>query len=109
MFGHISATPSRAERLQQDGARSESALVNGDPTGGSDLLSHVSGALFDTGNERMPTIIPGSSLSESPPRRRLSAPALSVGIVIYLVSLGLVATATVGVFFGAGFLLLWHP
>src|SRR5712671_5661968 len=43
------------------------------------------------------------------PRRQLAASALSVGSLLYLASVGLVATAIIGVFFGAGFLLLGPP
>jgi hypothetical protein len=39
-------------------------------------------------------------------RRQLAASALSVGNLLYLASVGLLATAIIGVFFGAGFLLL---
>jgi hypothetical protein len=39
-------------------------------------------------------------------RRQLAASALSVGNLLYLASVGLVATAIIGVFFGVGFLLL---
>jgi hypothetical protein len=36
-------------------------------------------------------------------------PQLSVGLILYLTSIGLVATATIGVFFGIAFLLLLQP
>ncbi len=42
-------------------------------------------------------------------RRQFAASALSVGNLLYLASIGLVATAIIGVFFGAGFLLLGPP
>jgi hypothetical protein len=40
---------------------------------------------------------------------RTVPPGLTVGTLLYLSSLGVVATATTGVFFGIGFLLLAHP
>jgi len=42
-------------------------------------------------------------------RRQFAASALSVGNLLYLTSVGLVATAIIGVFFGAGFLMLGPP
>ncbi len=44
-----------------------------------------------------------------PPNECTRAPEPSVGTLLYLVSLGVVATATVVVFFGLGFFLLIHP
>jgi hypothetical protein len=61
--------------------------------------------LFDPDNERwLPAPVPAASIAV---RRR--PPALPIGILIYLLSVGLVATATVGVFFGIGFFLLVQP
>jgi hypothetical protein len=51
--------------------------------------------------------IPGA-LSE-PGNARAAAPQPTVGTLLYLGSLGVVATATAGVFFGIGFLLLAYP
>lgn len=44
-----------------------------------------------------------------PPNKRTRAPQPNVGTLLYLVSLGVVATAIVVVFFGLGFFLLAHP
>jgi hypothetical protein len=44
-----------------------------------------------------------------PSRAPMTSAALPVGSLLYLVLVGLVAAATIGVFFGAGFLLLVHP
>jgi hypothetical protein len=44
-----------------------------------------------------------------PPNERTTAPEPHVGTLLYLISLGVVATATVVVFFGLGFFLLAHP
>jgi hypothetical protein len=44
----------------------------------------------------------------SMPNRRVSSASLPIGVLLYLVSIGFVAAATVGLFFGSGFLLLAH-
>jgi hypothetical protein len=41
--------------------------------------------------------------------RRIAAPRLTIGTLIYLVSCGIVAATTVGAFFGVAFLSLAHP
>jgi len=51
--------------------------------------------------------VPGA-LSE-PGNTCAAAPEPTVGTLLYLGSLGVVATATAGIFFGIGFLLLAHP
>jgi hypothetical protein len=56
-----------------------------------DTPAEKSGLFSETGNERT------------------AAPQLTIGTLLYLVSLGMVAAATVGAFFGVGFLLLAHP
>jgi hypothetical protein len=43
------------------------------------------------------------------PSRRVSSARVPIGILLYLVSVGFVGAATVGVFFGSGFLLLAQP
>jgi hypothetical protein len=50
-----------------------------------------------------------SSPDPVPSRAPATSTALPVGGLLYLVLVGLVAVATIGVFFGAGFLLLAHP
>ena len=63
----------------------------------------------DTGNPRLLSDSGRpASPSSSTPRTRAAAQRLSVGILLYLISVGLVAVATIAVFFGAGFFLLAH-
>src|SRR5438876_8765508 len=62
------------------------------PTGGSDKQVYRPTVASDAGAEQ--------------PRRRLGASALSVGNVLYLASVGVIATAIAGIFFGAGLLVL---
>jgi hypothetical protein len=70
----------------------------------------MSGMFSDTGNERLvPGLVPGASLPTPAPSRRNMAAGLQVGILLYLVSVGLVAIATIGVFFGIAFFLLAQP
>ncbi len=45
----------------------------------------------------------------SPPTRHIAAAGRPVGNLLYLVFVGLVASATIGVFFGIGFFLLVQP
>jgi hypothetical protein len=62
-----------------------------DRAGFFDTPVEKSGLFSETGNERT------------------AAPQLTIGTLLYLVSLGMVAAATAGAFFGVGFLLLAHP
>jgi hypothetical protein len=55
--------------------------------------------------ERKPAVVP----KVSTPSRRTSAAARSAGILLYLVSVGLIAAAIIGIFFGTGFWLLAPP
>jgi hypothetical protein len=73
-------------------ATPESVPRRSDPSRVSDTPAHRSLVPSDDGAVRS--------------RRQLAASALSVGNLLYLASVGLVATAIIGVFFGAGFLLL---
>ena|SRR6516162_4400344 len=45
----------------------------------------------------------------SPPSRRTDAAARTVGIMLFPVSVGLIAAAIIGIFFGTGFWLLASP
>jgi len=64
----------------------------------------------DTGNERLvPGLVPGASLPTPAPSRRNMAAGLPVGVLLDLVFVGLVAIATIGVFFGIGFFLFAQP
>jgi hypothetical protein len=70
----------------------------------------MSGMFSNTGSERLvPGLVPGASLPTPAPSRRNMAAGLPVGILLYLVFVGLVAIATIGVFFGIGFFLLAQP
>ena len=118
MPGEIFATPSLDElvrQLRQGSAEPESraaecASRTTDPAGGSKTLAEMSGMFSDTGNERLvPGLVPGASLPTPAPSRRNMAAGLPVGILLYLVSVGLVAIATIGVFFGIAFFLLAQP
>src|ERR1700730_1964856 len=118
MPGEIFATPSLDElvrQLRQGSVEPESRAAEGasrttDPAGGSKTLAEMSGMFSDTGNERLvPGLVPAGSLPTPAPSRRNMAAGLSVGILLYLVSVGLVAIAVIGVFFGIGFFLLAQP
>jgi len=83
------------------------APSNSDPAGTSTMLAAVAGSLADTAKERLlPGIVPGASPPKPAPRRRTATAPLSVGTLLHLVSIGLVATATIAAFFGIGFSLL---
>jgi hypothetical protein len=56
----------------------------------------------------MTQLMPEALLSEPPPRGH-PASILAIGNLLYLLSVGLVALLIIGVFFGAGFLLLMQP
>jgi TRAP-type uncharacterized transport system substrate-binding protein len=71
------------------------------------MLAEVSGTLADTGKGRLlPGVVPGASPPKPAPSRRTATAPLSVGTLLHLVSIGLVATATIAGFFGIGFFLL---
>jgi hypothetical protein len=67
-------------------------------------LGAASSMASDIRSERL---LPALVAETSPPRR--NGRALPFGILFYLLSVGVVATATVGVFFGIGFFLLAQP
>jgi hypothetical protein len=71
------------------------------------MLTGMSGVIPETRNEGpLSNLGPAASLSQPSPPRRVAETGRSVGILLYLVSVGLVAAAIIGVFFGTGFLLL---
>ena len=103
MPGYIFASSSLNELVREfRQASAAPGLVPGiarripDTAAFSDGLAERSGMLSDAGNERP---MPG----------RVPQVALPVGMVLNLVFVGLVAAATIGVFFGIGFYLLKHP
>jgi hypothetical protein len=70
----------------------------------------MSGMFSDTGDERLvPGLVPGASLPTPASSRRNMAAGLPVGVLLDLVLVGLVAIATIGVFFGIGFFLFAQP
>jgi hypothetical protein len=103
------STVSSSDEVVEDIAGVERAPPNiSDPPSSSNTLAEPSGTLSDIGQDRLlPVPLPEPSMPVS--HRRGAAPALPVGILLYLVSIGLIATATIGVFFGIGFLLLTEP
>src|SRR5258708_32843983 len=92
MFGQEVARSACDTLPRQNNARPESAPRRSDPSSVSDTPAHRS--LVPSDDEAVRS------------RRQLAASALSVGNLLYLASVGLVATAIIGVFFGVGFLLL---
>jgi hypothetical protein len=74
----------------------------------SDLLAEPRGRDSEAATDRR-LRVPASAVSAPVRRRRRSGPALPIGILLYLASIGVVATATVGVLFGIGFSLLVPP
>ena len=85
------------------------ASKTSDPASFPEMRAEKSDAPPDTEDQRL---LPDSGFAAAPSTStrptRAAAARLPVGILLYLVSAGLVATATIGVFFGAGFLLLAH-
>jgi len=72
-----------------------------EPSDLSNTVRTSSGVLSDTEGRHL---LPALTVRTPTPRRAPSG--LSVGILLYLLSVGIVATATVGVFFGIGFFFL---
>ena len=108
MFGEILATPPIDELRAQRDARPEPASRGVTDRVGlvSKLLAKPVGKDFDPAAERLAV---AASASAPVARGRRAGPALPIGILLYLASVGIVATATVGVLFGIGFSLLVPP
>lgn len=108
MLGQIPASPSIVEPPPRSGLQpGRASRRSSDPTDFTDRLADPGGMLSDTGNERgLPVLMPAAS---PPALRRRRPPALPIGILLYLVSVAVIAIATVGVFFGIGFFLLVQP
>jgi hypothetical protein len=106
MRGETFAIPSLDARLRPAKAEPELSLRSAprprDPTATSNPRMLL--GTEDAGG--MPVT---SSASSTVSRRRTTAADLPVGSVVYLVLIGVVAIATIGVFFGSGFLLLAPP
>ena len=105
MFGQVPASPLIDNLLPQSSVQPElSSLSSSDPADLPNTLDASSGMPSDIGSKRL---LPALVARTSTPRR--AARALPVGILLYLLSVGIVAAATVGVFFGIGFFLLAQP
>ena len=99
MLGRTSATLWLTESTQPPAPRR--ASKTSDPASFPDMLAEKSDAPPDTEDQRR---LPDSGLAAAPSTStrptRAAVPRLPAGILLYLVSAGLVATATIGVFFG---------
>jgi hypothetical protein len=107
MPGRTSATLWLTESAQLSAPRR--ASKTSDPASFPDMLSEKSDTRSDTGDQ---WLLPDSGLAAAPststPPTRAAARVLPVGVLLYLISVGLVAVATIAVFFGTGFFLLAH-
>ena len=85
------------------------ASKTSDPASFPDMPAEKSDTRPDTENL---WLLPDSGHAASPssttPPARAAAQRLPAGILLYLISVGLVAVATIAVFFGTGFFLLAH-
>jgi hypothetical protein len=105
MFGQVPASPLFDEVRPQSSIQPElSSQSPPDPANLSDALDASSDMLTDLGSKRL---LPALVARTSTPRR--AARVLPVGTLLYLLSVGIVAAATVGVLFGIGFFLLAQP
>jgi hypothetical protein len=105
MFGQVPASPLIDNLLPQSSVQPElSSQSSPDPADLSNALDASSEMLSNIGSKRL---LPVLVARTSTPRR--AARALPVGVLFYLLSVGIVAAATVGVFFGIGFFLLAQP
>jgi hypothetical protein len=80
-----------------------------DPAGSTLTLARMSDPPSENGDQRIqadPLLAP--LLSTSTPYRRTAATGFTLGVLFYLLSVGLVAAAIMAVCFGGGFLSLWH-
>ncbi len=107
MRGEMFATSSLDARLRPAGAEPEFSLRSAprsqDPAATSNPRTLLGLGTEDAGE------MPVTSTPRSAVSRRTRAAELPVGSVLYLVLIGAVAIATIGVFFGSGFLLLAPP
>ena len=99
MVGQIPVSSLIDELAPKDSGQPELAsLSSPEPTDLRNKLRPSSSMLSDIEGKQL---LPALTARTSTPQRRSSA--LSVGIVLYLLSVGVVATATVGVFYGIAF------
>src|SRR6266436_2533385 len=110
MFGEMSLVPATDElRAPRSAAPEPVARGRVTPVGSvSDLFEEPPPSYSDAAQERLlQTVV--SAASEPIRREHLMKPVFPIGILFYLASIGIVATATVGVLFGIGFSLLVQP
>ena len=102
MPGRTSATLWLTESAQLPAPRR--ASKTSDPASFPDMLAEKWDTRPDTGNQRPhPDSGHAVSPSSSTPPTRVAAQRLPGGILLYLISVALVAIATIAVFFGTGF------
>ena len=107
MFGEMSSVPAIDELRARRGAAPEPvARGRAAPVGAvPDLFEEPPPSPSDAAKERLlPTVV--SAAPEPVRREHRVKPVFPIGILFYLASIGIVATATVGVLFGIGFSLL---
>jgi hypothetical protein len=105
MLDQTSASPLTDELAPKGGVQPDLASPSSsDPADLPNTLDASSDMLSDIGSKRL---LPALVVRTSTPGR--AAGALPVGLLLYLLSVGIVAAATVGVLFGIGFFLLAQP
>ena len=109
IFGQILADQSNDESTVASTAETERAPPKTlDPARSSGMPSEAASRPSGIGKARLlPVLLPEASRPAI--GRRPAGRGLSLGILLYLVSIGVTATATIAVFFGIGFLLLVQP
>jgi hypothetical protein len=101
MFGQVPASPSIPEPRSNIAAQFEPASRGfADPAELAATLDTSSGIFSDVETE---PLLPALVEASTPVR---TARAVPVGTLLYLTSVGIIAVATIGVFFGIGFFLL---
>ena len=102
MLGQTSASSLIHELAPRGGVQPEIVSSSAaDPLRRPDTFGLSAAVLSDIRDKQLPALSPARA---STPRRVVSA--LPIGIFFYLLCLGIVATATVGIFFGIGFFFL---
>jgi hypothetical protein len=100
--GSASAIPLRRQRLRPGDTGPEVAVRALDPDFAAAMVKRRV-----TANGRLPALIPATAVSIQPAAHRTLS--LSIGNLLYLVSVGVVAAATIAVFFGIALSLLRQP
>ena len=110
MFGEMSLVPATDELRAPRGAAPE-PVARGRATpvcSLSDLFEEPPPSHSDAAKERLLPTVASAAPEPARPEHRVK-PVFPIGILFYLASIGIVATATVGVLFGIGFSLLVQP